>query len=189
MHVHSGQKFLHRRNLRHDLVAALRVGLHYFELFVGQSRRLFEDRIVDRDLPDIVEQRADPSVSSSSSSIPIRLPIATETRETRSECPRVYLSLPSIAAARALTVPTKISRFSSAALASLAMCSSTLSRHHIERFAERADLRHSVRVNAMSRNRRRRSFWRPRTNLRSGLVKLTAHYKTRSSMQTSRRPD
>src|SRR6185436_2426281 len=50
MHVHTGQEFLHRSYLRHDLVALLRMLLHYYKLVVGKSSRFLKDVVVDGDL-------------------------------------------------------------------------------------------------------------------------------------------
>src|SRR5688572_4636486 len=59
VHVHSGQELLHGRNLRHDLVALLRVALHDFIFFIRERRGLLENLVVDSDLADVVQQRAD----------------------------------------------------------------------------------------------------------------------------------
>src|SRR5690242_6329038 len=59
VHVHARQELLHRRDLRHDLVALLRMAFHDLVFVVGERRGLLEDLVVDRDLPDVVQKRAD----------------------------------------------------------------------------------------------------------------------------------
>src|SRR6266850_3055454 len=46
MHVHSGQELLHCRNLRHDLVALLRMLLHDLVFFVRKCRRLLQNAVI-----------------------------------------------------------------------------------------------------------------------------------------------
>src|SRR5260370_26184087 len=59
MHVHAREKIAHRRNLRHDLIALLWMGLHDFELGVSQRRRLLQNTVVDSDLAHIMQQTTD----------------------------------------------------------------------------------------------------------------------------------
>ena len=54
MHVHARQKFAHGGNLRHDLVALLRVLLHDLELFIRERCGLLQNIIVNANLADIV---------------------------------------------------------------------------------------------------------------------------------------
>ena len=59
MHVHAGEKVAHRRNLRHDLVALLRMRLHDLKLFVRKRRRFLQDPVIDTNLAHIMKQGAD----------------------------------------------------------------------------------------------------------------------------------
>src|ERR1043166_1034794 len=140
VHVHSRKIRLHSGNLRHDFVAALRVSFHHFVLVVGQRGRLFEDRVVDGDLPDIVEQGAHTK----------RVKFLLAHSKTPANCYRNACDAFGMAArVFVLTIDRGGERFYRSdkqftvllrSLCKLCDLLLDLVGHHVERFAQRSDL-------------------------------------------------